>query len=380
MRLLFVVLALAGGFGVVLYAAYWLVLPLDPAAGGQDPGEVAARGGRDLTGALGLVVLAVGAVVLLPAIGLPGPGWAALPLLLVAVGIVVVWRQSDDVQRSQAVADLGSGARERARAALRVSWRRSLIGVGLVVVGVIGLLLGRGDLVGALRSFAAGVLVVGGVALVLLPWILAALRALTAERRARIRSEERAEVAAHVHDSVLQTLTLIQRNADDPREVGAAGPRRGARAARLALPARCRTRTATFAAARRTRSPPRSRTSHGVAVERRRGRRRAARRAAVAALSQAAREAMVNAAKYAGRRRCRCYAEVRGRRREGLRPRPRPRLRPRARCPPTGWACGSRSSAGWRGIGGTATMRSGPGGGTEVALTLPGTATAPEPT
>ena len=115
MRLLFVVLALAGGFGVVLYAAYWLVLPLDPAAGGQDPGEVAARGGRDLTGALGLVVLAVGAVVLLPAIGLPGPGWAALPLLLVAVGIVVVWRQSDDVQRSQAVADLGSGARARAR-------------------------------------------------------------------------------------------------------------------------------------------------------------------------------------------------------------------------------------------------------------------------
>jgi signal transduction histidine kinase len=42
---------------------------------------------------------------------------------------------------------------------------------------------------------------------------------LSAERRERIRSQERAEVAAHVHDSVLQTLALIRKAADDPREV-----------------------------------------------------------------------------------------------------------------------------------------------------------------
>ena len=44
-------------------------------------------------------------------------------------------------------------------------------------------------------------------------------RDLNAERSARIREQERAEVAAHVHDSVLHTLTLIQRHVDDPREV-----------------------------------------------------------------------------------------------------------------------------------------------------------------
>lgn len=374
MRLLFVVLALAGGFGVVLYAAYWLVLPLDPAAGGQDPGEVAARGGRDLTGALGLVVLAVGAVVLLPAIGLPGPGWAALPLLLVAVGIVVVWRQSDDVQRSQAVADLGSGARERARAALRVSWRRSLIGVGLVVVGVIGLLLGRGDLVGALRSFAAGVLVVGGVALVLLPWILAALRALTAERRARIRSEERAEVAAQVHDSVLQTLTLIQRAADDPREVARLA-RTEERALRSWLYEPVSDPEAMFSAAV-ARVVAEVEASYDVELdlvtvgdaplEPR-----------VAALLQAVREAVVNAAKHAGGQvsvfvECeagavKVFVRDRG---AGF----DPELVPADRL---GW----RESIVGRmaRVGGTATLRTAPGGGTEVALTLPGTATAPEP-
>ena len=45
------------------------------------------------------------------------------------------------------------------------------------------------------------------------------VRDLNAERSARIREQERAEVAAHVHDSVLHTLTLIQRHVDDPREV-----------------------------------------------------------------------------------------------------------------------------------------------------------------
>ena len=51
------------------------------------------------------------------------------------------------------------------------------------------------------------------------PWLLSLLRELDTERRKRIRADERAELAAHVHDSVLHTLTLIQRSADDPRQV-----------------------------------------------------------------------------------------------------------------------------------------------------------------
>jgi signal transduction histidine kinase len=56
------------------------------------------------------------------------------------------------------------------------------------------------------------------VALLLGPWIVRLARQLGVERRERIRSEERAEVAAHLHDSVLQTLALIQRTADSPHE------------------------------------------------------------------------------------------------------------------------------------------------------------------
>ena len=52
------------------------------------------------------------------------------------------------------------------------------------------------------------------------PWVLRLVRSLTEERAERIRSQERAEMAAHLHDSVLQTLALVQRS-DDPREVAA---------------------------------------------------------------------------------------------------------------------------------------------------------------
>jgi signal transduction histidine kinase len=65
--------------------------------------------------------------------------------------------------------------------------------------------------------FAAGVLTLVGA--VLLPWTFVLTRAITRERAARVRAEERAEVAAHLHDSVLQALTLIHKQAEDPRAV-----------------------------------------------------------------------------------------------------------------------------------------------------------------
>lgn len=66
-----------------------------------------------------------------------------------------------------------------------------------------------------------GLLVLAGSASIVLavsaPWWLRLVRERDSERQARVRSDERAEVAAHLHDSVLQTLSLIQRNADDPQ-------------------------------------------------------------------------------------------------------------------------------------------------------------------
>ena len=59
------------------------------------------------------------------------------------------------------------------------------------------------------------------VTIILAPWWIRLVRGLAHERAERIRSQERAEVAAHLHDSVLQTLALVQKRADDPREVAA---------------------------------------------------------------------------------------------------------------------------------------------------------------
>ena len=65
----------------------------------------------------------------------------------------------------------------------------------------------------------AVVVTVIGLALITGPWWMRMVTELGEERRERIRSQERAEIAAHLHDSVLQTLALIQRNAASPREV-----------------------------------------------------------------------------------------------------------------------------------------------------------------
>ena len=97
---------------------------------------------------------------------------------------------------------------------------RFALGGALVGLGLAWALATTGDVSQIADGLAAALILIVGVALVVGPWLLGLLRELTDERRERIRSQERAELAAHVHDSVLQTLTLIQRNADDPQAVG----------------------------------------------------------------------------------------------------------------------------------------------------------------
>jgi signal transduction histidine kinase len=200
-RAAFAVLAVAGGSGIVLYAAYWLVLP--PA--GDEDGRLDDRTWGQVV-ALGAIAL--GALLLLGRLAVPGT--ALVPLAVFATGAALVWRQADDARR----------ARWRASASGR---RGGLLGaaagVGLVVVGLAGFLASRGELQEAREGLVATVVVVGGLALLAAPWATRTVTELRAERHERIRSQERAELAAQVHDSVLQTLALIQANAADPREV-----------------------------------------------------------------------------------------------------------------------------------------------------------------
>ena len=95
---------------------------------------------------------------------------------------------------------------------------RTIAGGTFIAAGVIAFL-GSGRSRGLLREapFAAAAVLVG-LAVIVGPWVFRLLGQLAEERRERIRSQERASVAAHLHDSVLQTLALIQRS-DDPRRM-----------------------------------------------------------------------------------------------------------------------------------------------------------------
>jgi signal transduction histidine kinase len=133
--------------------------------------------------------------------------------------VILLWRQSDDLQRATIRSRAEEGLQATAALSDRQGWVRVLVGLGLVLLGLVAVIGPQLDLATAGRSMAAAGAVVAGLVLIALPWISTWIRGLEAERYAAVRAEERAAMAARVHDSVLQTLTLIQRRADDPAEV-----------------------------------------------------------------------------------------------------------------------------------------------------------------
>lgn len=227
-RTVFVLTTPLAGVGLLLYLFLWLSVPTgDPA----DPTMVRpatltrlarrqtiVEPGRKLPVtdiAVGLL-LVVGAVLLVAArAGADIDASWVLPALVVTAGLGLAWSQLDGANRDR--------LRERAGGRTPVSVLRLIGGVLLAGVGVL-LLVGQGSGQGVeldtlVAAVAAAVAVLGGVGLVLAPWWLRLVRELGDERAARARESERADIAAHLHDSVLQTLALIRSRADDPTEV-----------------------------------------------------------------------------------------------------------------------------------------------------------------
>jgi signal transduction histidine kinase len=145
-------------------------------------------------------LVTVGLLLLVQGLGLGFDPSVSLPLVLVGLGLLVTWHRFG-------VEPLISGR----DAALRI-----VLGLVLAGFGIAGLIALNVDLAAARDAALLTAAVVGGLALVAAPAIAGLVRDLVAERRERIRSEERARVAAHLHDSVLQTLALIQRSGGDP--------------------------------------------------------------------------------------------------------------------------------------------------------------------
>ena len=215
-RVFFIVLAAFKGIGILVYAIFWFFVPLGVGgvAEAKEPRNARSwlAGKRPDKGqVIALVSLAVGTGILVDNLNLGAANRAVWPLLVIALGVALVWRQADNARKARWV-EMSQGKRFWPLA-------RAAAGVALVVAGVTGFIVvrGSGSHLGGILQAALAVLV--GVALIAGPYLVRITQDLSAERLMRIRAQERAEVAAHVHDSVLHTLTLIQRNAEDPREV-----------------------------------------------------------------------------------------------------------------------------------------------------------------
>lgn len=171
---------------------------------------------------VGVALLAIAVLPLLSEAGLPLSDAIVWPLVLVGVGLALLWDFSKSSAEARPVMEGATPGRaaQRSGPALTAVYRG---GFGIALVLGAGLLfLSANDALGAARdaTFTAIVTIVA-FGLILAPFIWRLGRNLADERAERIRSQERAEVAAHLHDSVLQTLTLMQKRADDPREVAA---------------------------------------------------------------------------------------------------------------------------------------------------------------
>jgi len=300
-RMVMLAIIAVGGVGIAVYALAWTLVPVAPdserRAGRWEPLRQALLIGLGTVVALGVVHRLASRM---------SYGDALWPMVLGICGLALVWRPIAAAERpsGHGRASLGS----QLRGALRVDAPRLGLGVLLVSFASAGLL----HLVGVQRNLGGAIGVVAIIAAILglltVPWFVRMGRSLSFERSARIREQERAEVAAHLHDSVLQTLALIQKRAGDPREVAGLA-RRQERELRSWLLERPDPGEGSSVAAALERAAAEVEELHRVPIE------------VVTvgdgplnggleAVVQAAREAMTNAAKFAGSERVDLYAEV----------------------------------------------------------------------
>jgi signal transduction histidine kinase len=322
-RLVFALLALAGGAGIVLYLALW-----------------AWADGRRAWVA-GLLALVAGAA-LLGALGLSDR--SVVGIALIGGGLALAWRQGGSFHPE---APLSYG------------------GLAIAALGAVVLLSGGGT---SSTLLAPGA-VAGALLLIAGPWVWRLALERDVERTARIRSEERSDMATRVHDSVLQTLALIQRHAHEPRRVASLARRqerelRGWLYGDRPLGDDSASVMAALAAAAGDVEE-----LHGVRVE------LASAGdcpvdASVGALVLAAREAMTNAAKFAGVEEIDVYAEVTDDE-IGVFVRDRGTGFDRAAVPADRKGVVESIEGRMERAGGRATIVTSPGDGTEVELHLP---------
>jgi signal transduction histidine kinase len=297
-RVMAVMAATVGGLGVAAYALAWALIPASPgSARSRRPGAWRQAP---------LIVLTVAA--LFAGVHLAGShvGEGLWPLVLGACGMALLWRPAVAVDDSPA----------KRRPTLRDYLNRpAQVGAPRLIAGGLFVAFGAAALlhaVGVQHSLGKAIWAVAIIGMILglvvSPWVMRLGSSLSFERAARIREQERAELAAHLHDSVLQTLALIQKRAGDPRAVAGLA-RRQERELRSWLLKRPDRGEGDSVATALERAAAEVEELHRVPIE------------VVTvgdgplnggleAVVQAAREAMTNAAKFASSERVDLYAEV----------------------------------------------------------------------
>jgi signal transduction histidine kinase len=217
-RVILTLSVLASGVGAAAYMVAWLALPME----GTDH-NIWSRVRADRRGialAIAFAPLAVLTLVVTSALGEHYLSTTATVGLLSCAGLLLIYRNAEDDERlwlrhlAESYLRLTPSSQKRHRSlALRIVGGIAVLGIGLA------LLTTTHDGTAALRPLAGLILFVCGLVLLFGPWWLRLGQDLLSERQARIRAEERADMAARVHDSVLQTLALIQRNSADPAKV-----------------------------------------------------------------------------------------------------------------------------------------------------------------
>lgn len=161
--------------------------------------------------AYGLIALGLGGAAALSWLFSGTAGSVLAPFFVVAIGAALVWREFDSDGPRTVI-----GLPQRPTV---LTWARVVGGATLIILGLGVVVLAQVDLEALRSSLLAVVVTLIGVGLLTVPLWLRMWRALGAERAARIRNDEREEIASHLHDSVLQTLALIQKQSDNPQEV-----------------------------------------------------------------------------------------------------------------------------------------------------------------
>jgi signal transduction histidine kinase len=216
-RIVLVVAAvLSGGFVAAVYVVAWMLIPMAGTEHGLAGKALADRRGLALVAGFWSVLIVVR--ILGSAFKAGWLGSLLFPLAIVGAGLILIWRNAsaDEQAMMRRQAEPLQGLTTRSRRTGLIL--RLTVAVILLAGGIAALQSGHEN-VALLKPLAGVALLISAIVVLLGPWWLRIARDLAVERQARVRAEERADIASRVHDSVLQTLALIQRRADQPQQV-----------------------------------------------------------------------------------------------------------------------------------------------------------------